>query len=40
MGEFDDYFQEEGVSYEVTALYSSEQNEKRKRVNHIIIGPV
>ena len=40
MGEFDDYLKENGVSYEITAPYSSEQNGKAKRVNCTIMGPI
>lgn len=35
-GKFDDYFQENGISHEVTAPYSPEQNGKADRVNTII----
>ncbi len=40
MGEFDDFLKENGISHEVAASYSPEQNGKAKRVNRIIMGPV
>ncbi len=35
-GKFDDHFQENGISHEVTIPYSPEQNGKAERVNTII----
>ena len=40
MGEFDDYLKENGITHEVTAPYSPEQNGKAERVNRTIMGPV
>lgn len=40
MGEFDDYFQENGIIHKITAPYSNKQNEKTKRVYHIIMNAV
>ncbi len=40
MREFDDCFKENGISHEVTAPYSPEQNGKAERVNRTIMGPV
>ena len=40
MGEFDDYLQENGITYEVTAPYSPEQNGKAERVNRTIMCPI
>ena len=40
VGEFDDYLKENGITHEVTAPYSPEQNGKAERVNRTIMGPV
>ena len=40
MGEFDNYLKENGITHEVTAFYSPEQNGKVERVNRTIIGSV
>ncbi len=40
MGEFDDCLKGNGISHEVTALYSLEQNKKAERVNRTIMGLV
>ncbi len=37
--QFDDCLKENGISHEVTAVYSPEQNRKAKRVNRTIIAP-
>ncbi len=38
MGEFDDCLKENGISHEVTAPYSPEQNGKTERVHCTIMG--
>lgn len=38
--DFDDYLKEIGISHEVTAPYTPEQNGKAERLNQTIMGPV
>ena len=40
MEEISDYLPKNGISHEVTAPYSPEQNGKANRVNRTIMGPV
>ncbi len=40
MRKFDDCLKENGISHEVTASFSPEQNGKAERVNHTIVAPV
>ena len=40
MGEFNDYFKENGISHEITVPYSPEQNGKAETVNRTIMGPI
>lgn len=38
MGEFDDYFKKNNITYQVNVSYSSKHNEKVKKVNYIIMS--
>ena len=40
MREYNEYFKENSIIHNVTALYSPKQNGKAERVNSTIMGPV
>lgn len=40
MEDFNDYFKENGINYEITAPYLLKQNRKAEKVNRVIIGSV